>query len=306
MRSASSALRTLSVVLLAVAASVLVSWLVVGRGTHQATGVEISSTYERVMRSRTLRAAYISYPPSSIVDTETGELSGIFIDLLREISRKLDLTLEFTEEVGWGTMIQGLDAKRYDIIGNAVWANPVRGKIATLSRPIYFSGVGVWVRSDEARFSSAENWASINQPSIKLVAMDGSTPEVIAHEQFPDAELITYPDLTGEPQIFLDIVGRKADVFFAEPAVAMDFLANNPGTIKNLAAEQPIRLFANVYVMRQHEPQLKQMIDVAAADLLSNGFVERLLQQYEPGPGAFYRVARPFSVPTSVAETSPQ
>jgi len=261
------------------------------------TNVESDTSYARVLRTGKIRAAYVSYPPSCIVDTETGELSGIFIDLLRQIAKKLELELEFTEEVGWATMIQGLDAHRYDIIGNAVWANPVRGKLATLSTPVYFSGIGVWVRADETRFSPENNWQSINQPSVKVAAMDGSTPEVIAHEQFPRAELITYPDLTGEPQIFLDLTSKKADVFFAEPAVAMDFLENNPGTIKNLAADAPLRLFANIFMMRRHESQMKQMIDVAIRDLLSSGVVGDLINKYESSPNVFYRVARPYRLP---------
>ncbi len=264
------------------------------------TGSSISETetaYDRVMRTGVLRAAYINYPPGAIVDTQNGELSGIFIDLLREISHKLELELEFTEEVGWATMIQGLDSNRYDIIGNPVWANPVRGKLATLSDPVYFSGIGVWVRFDDDRFSSADNWASLNHPSINVAAMDGSTPEVIAREQFGAANLITYPDLTGESQIFLDLLAKKADVFFAEPAVALDFLDNNPGSIKNLAEGKPLRLFANVYMMRRHESQLKQMVNVALRDLITSGRVDALMQKYEPRPGVFYPVDLPYRSP---------
>jgi len=252
------------------------------------------SVYDRVLRTGTLRVAYINYPPGGYKDANTGQLTGIAIETLERIAQNTNLNIQYTEEVGWGTAIQGLDAGRYDIIGSPSWANPARGKLATLSAPIYFSGVHIWARQNENRFNSNNNWASINSPNVRIAAIDGSTPMAIARTQFPNAQLVTYPDLTSESQLFLDLVQNRVDVFFAEPARALAFLQNNPNTIKNISLNQPIRIFANVYMMRKNEPQLRQMIDVALQDLQSSGFIDQLLRRYEPGPGSFYSVSRPY------------
>jgi polar amino acid transport system substrate-binding protein len=243
--------------------------------------------------------AYINYPPGGFKDANTGKLSGIAIESLEKLSQNLKLNIEYTEEVGWGTAIQGLDADRYDIIGSPVWANPVRGKLTTLSNPIYFTGIHVWVRQDENRLSSNNDWASLNSPDVRIGAIDGSTPEIIARTQFPNAKLVSYPDLTTEPQLFLDLIQNKIDVFFAEPAQALAFLKNNPNTIKSLSSDKPIRVFANVYMMKKNEPQLKQMIDTALQDLQNTGFIDQVIKKYEPGPGAFYRVIRPYDLGAS-------
>ncbi len=256
--------------------------------------VEKESTYDRVIKNGKIRVGYVSVPPGCIVDPATGEKTGITVDILREIAKNTGLDIEFTEEVGWGTMIQGLDAGRYDMIGSNTWANPVRGKLATLSKPIYYSGIGIWVRSDDERFNEKDSWSSINTPDTRLGVMDGSTGEVIATTQFPNAKHVTYTDLTGEPQLFLELTANKVDIVFAEPVQGLDYLKSNPGKIKNIAAASPIRIFANVYLMPKKEFQLKGMVDVALESLQNSGFVDQVLKKYEPGPHVYYRVARPF------------
>lgn len=255
-----------------------------------------ANAYERIIQAKKIRVGYVSVPPGCIVDPATKKFSGITVDILRQIGKNTDLQIDFVEEVGWATMIEGLNSGRYDMIGSNTWANPIRGKLTTLSKPIYYSGIGVWVRLNEKRLSKDDNWASLNRPDIKLGVMDGSTGAAIAKAQFPNAKHVTYTDLTGEPQLFLELVAKKIDVVFAEPAQGTDYLKNNPANIKNIAANSPIRIFANVYVLPKGEFQLKGMIDTALEDLQNSGFVDQVLKKYEPGPHAFYRIAKPFRV----------
>lgn len=282
--------------LLALAVSAGTSVVLHKRGTATATTTAVTTTYDRVLASGKLRAAYVNYPPGCKVDAATGQVTGIAVDILNKIGQNTGLKVEYTEEVGWGTMIAGLDAGRYDIIGSPSWANSARGKVATLSTPIYYTGVGVWVRPEETRFTPDNSWESLNKPDVRIAAMDGSTPEKIAKTMFPNATVVSYPDQTGEPQLFLDVTSNKADVFFAEPSQGISFLKSNPGKVKNLAAAHPIKVFPNVFLMKGGEPRLKAMIDTALEELENSGVVDQILRKYEPGPNAFYRVATPYRV----------
>jgi ABC-type amino acid transport substrate-binding protein len=254
---------------------------------------ESDSVYERIIETGIIRAAYISYPPGSIVEPGTKNVTGVFPELLNKIGENTKLKVEFTEEVGWSQLIEGLETGRYDIIGTPVWANPIRGKLATLSKPVYYTGIGIWVRPDESRFSNIEN---INNSKIKIAAMDGSTPMLIAKAMFPKAQLVSYPDTAGEQQIFLDITSKKADVFFAEPAIGLGFLKNNPDTIKDIADSKPIKVFPNVFMMKKGEWQLKQMIDTALHDLETSGYAEKIIDKYDPNKELFLRLAKPYIV----------
>lgn len=264
-------------------------------GCNRATApAQKESVYDRIMRTGKIRAAYITYPPAVLKDTATGELSGTFYETLEQIAKNLELELEWTEEVGWGAQIEGLNADRYDIVGSPVWANPTRGKLTTMSRPVYYSGIGIYVRADDDRFG--DDWTTINSPDVRIATIDGETGDLIARTQFPKAKRVSLPQLTDISQLFLEVTNNKADILFAEPYYGYEYLKNNPDTVKNIAAEKPIRVLGNCYMFKKNEPQMEEMMDTAIEDLQNSGFVDEVLRMYEPAPNTFYRVAEPIRI----------
>lgn len=260
-------------------------------------GASTDRVYERVVSSHTIRAAYISYPPALMRDTATGRMSGIFVEVLEKAAENLGLHVQWTEEVGWGSQIEGLNADRYDIVGSPVWANPTRGRETLMSMPVYYSGIGVYVRADEQRFTTASGGfdpTQVNREGVRIATIDGETGDLIARTDFAHAQRVSTPQLTDISQLFLQVTGNHADLLFAEPYYGYEYLRNNPGTVRNIAAAQPIRVFGNCYMFHRGEWQLKHMLDVAIQDLLNSGFVDEVIRRHEPAPGTFYRVARPF------------
>ena len=61
-------------------------------------------------------------------------------------------------------MIEGLRADRYDLIGSQVWANSSRAKQADFTVPLFYSGIGIYVRADDSRFDS--DHAKIDSPDV--------------------------------------------------------------------------------------------------------------------------------------------
>jgi len=287
-------MKKLPIILTAVIAAVITSLITLSiarrSGSGQATKTE--NVYERIIRTGKIRAAYITYPPAVVKDSATGKLSGTFVETLEEIAKNLDVKLEWTEEVGWGAQIEGLNTDRYDIVGSPVWANPTRGKVTTMSVPTYYSGIGVWVRANDDRF--AGNLDKIDNADVRIGTIDGETADLIARTSFPKATRVSSPQLTDISEKFLQLQTNKVDVVFAEPFFGFEFLKNNAGTVKNIAAAKPIKTLGNCYMFKSGEFQMKNMMDVAIQDLLNSGFVDRVVKKYEPFPGTFYRVADPY------------
>lgn len=287
-------MKTWQVILIAIAVSGATGVVLQKAGSpgQPAAIKQKESVYGRVTRTGVIRAAYITYPPAVIKDTKTGKLSGTFVETLEEVAKNLGVKLEWTEEVGWGAQIEGLKTDRYDIVGSPVWANPNRGKLTTMSVPVYYSGIGVWVRANESRFNG--DLSKINAQDVRIGTIDGETADLIARTAFPNAQRVSSPQLTDISEKFLQVQTSKADVIFAEPFFGFEFLKNNPGAVKNIAAAKPIQLLGNCYMFKENEFQMKGMLDVAIEGLLNSGFVDRVLNKYEPFPGTFYRVADPF------------
>jgi len=260
-----------------------------------ATGTLAQKTetlYERVIKAGKIRCGYVIYPPGSIKDPNTGKLSGIFVESLEAAAQNLGLKIEWKEEVGWGSMIEGLETDRYDMICSPVWANTTRGKLVDFSIPLFYSGIGIYVRQDENRFTGTLK--AINSEAVKIATIDGEMSDIIARSQFPKAQRVSLPQLSDVSQILLNVAQRRADVTFAEPYFGYQFLKNNPGTVKNLAIQKPVRVFGNTMMFKRGQVEFKAMLDTALQELLNSGFVDELLDKYETFPGAFYRGAYPY------------
>jgi len=234
-----------------------------------------------------LRASFMNYPPACMKDTRTGNMRGIFVDILQKVCDNLGLILEWTEEVGWASQIEGLESDRYDIVGSPVWANPKRGKLATLSIPVYYSAIGVFVRANENRFSS--NLDLINNPNVRIGTIDGESADLIARTDYPKATRISSAQTTDFSQILHDLATNKCDVFFTEPYFANEFLINNPDTIKNIAETNPIRLYGNCYMIKRNSFQQQQMLNVTIQGLIDIGYVDKVIAKYVPNPREFFR-----------------
>lgn len=248
----------------------------------------------KVLDKGEIRVGYVIYPPGMIKDANTGKLSGIFHDALEEAGKNLGLKINWVEEVGWGTMIEGLNSGRYDMIGSAVWPTATRAKNVDFTIPLNYGVIGVYVRSDDNRFANLDK---INSESVTLATIDGEISSFVAKEVFPQAKVLSLPQDTQISLVLLNVTTRKADVAFVEPAVAEEFLANNPNTIKNIAKENPIRAYGNTWVVSKNESAFKNMLDVAIQELQNNGKIDELVEQYSKYPGSFYPVSKPYNAP---------
>ena len=252
------------------------------------------SVYDRVLKTGTIRASYASYPPYCIKDPNTGKLSGIFVEVLEEAGKRLDLKVNWVEEVGWGAIFEGLNSDRHDIFGAGIWRNSSRGKVGDFSRSLFYNVIKVYGRPDETRFSTLE---AINNNTVRISTLDGAIEDVIAKSDYPLATRISVPQLNPWSDVLLNITSKKADLTFAGPSVVNLYLEKNPGTLKDLFPNQPIRVFANTFAFKLGEPKFKAMLDAALEEIQNDGTLERILHKYEKVPGEFYRVAPPYTLP---------
>jgi len=244
--------------------------------------------YDRVMQSGKLRCGYALYNPGCMKDPSTGKLYGIGVEVLEEICKKLGLEIVWAEEVGWGSMLEGLQTNRYDIIATPVWTQSNRAKIADFSAPLYYSPVLAYVKRHEKRF---KNINSLNSAQVRVATIDGATGEVIASSDFPLAKKVSLPQLTDMSQLLLSIATGKADVAFTEPTSAIAYAKANPNSVEPLPGAGPIRVFPNCWTIRRDQYEFKAMIDTVLEELVNSGFVNKIVSKYESAPGTLYRTA---------------
>lgn len=286
-------MKNFPIILLALFTAILGAVIAVKIIPPQIQNAEAQTVFDRVKKSGVLRCGYINYEPYFIKDPNTGKMSGIFYDLTEEMGRRLSLKIEWTEEVGWGNFIAGLQSGRYDALCSGLSPNAAESREMGYSSTVYYTAIGTYVRADDARFagkSVAERWSALNDPTITISSMDGSLNSIIAKTDFPNAKIFSIPNMSDESQMAENVVAGKADVDFMEIYRAVQYDKNNPGKLMNIDPSRPIRVFPNLIGLPLGDARMKSMIDTTIEELHNSGYVEKLLQKYETVPGAFLRV----------------
>lgn len=259
--------------------------------THAA---HAGQTYDRVIKSGTLRCGYITFPPMVTRNPNTGEISGVVADLMAEIGALLDFKIEWTEEVGFDTSIEGLKAGRYDLICTGFWRNALESKHVFYTAPYLYSRTAVFVRADDTRFDN--DIALMNAPSVRIVTKDGQITGAIAARDFPNAAIVTLPNLASSSDLMENIASGKADATFIEAGAGYDYIAANPGKIKSIHDATPLRIYQNTLALPMGESELKSVIDTAMIEIIDNGGMKKILQKYDPEGKIFLPVSKPYEV----------
>ncbi len=243
-----------------------------------------------VRNTHVLRAAFIDYPPSMSVDPNTKAKSGIMPAVISEAATAMGVQVSYVEETTFASMTDTLDSGRADIVVSGIWPSSTRALRADFSRVVYYSPIYAYVRSDDTRFDNKLDVA--NDGSIRIATIDGELSSIVAHADYPTAHTVSLPQQADVPQLLLQLTSRKADITFVEPAIADQFLAKNPGSIRRVAGVDPVRLFPNTFLFRKGDTGLRDAINVAIVELTNSRRIPAIVKPYDPD-GAHFIIPKP-------------
>ena len=235
------------------------------------------SLADKVINSGEIRIGYIVYPPLLSKDQATGKLSGISYDIVEAVAKNLNLKTNWVEEVGWGSMIEGLKTNRYDMIGTQVWPNSARAREAIFSIAPMKSGVYPYVRNGDSRFNA--NLSQLNSNQFIVSTLDGEMSTFIAKEDYPLAKTVSLPQSSSYAELFLNVINRKADITFASISAANDFLKSNPYKIERVG-NAPVRTFGETFAFVRGQDSMVSMWNIALGEIINDGTVARTLAKY--------------------------
>lgn len=234
--------------------------------------------YEEILTKGILRCGYYLAQPIAEKNPDNGKMSGIGVALMEQVAKSANLRVEWAEEVQFGTMIAGLQSGRYDAVCTPAWASAGRAREALFTQPLFYSAIGVWVRKDDPLAN--KDMVSINDPSVALAVMDGDVTQEIASDLFPKGRQISFPSNVHAGELMLAVLTHKADVFFEDNNKVRQFLKKNPGSLKNVALHSPVRVYPFSFIVRKEAIKLRELLDVAAKELIATGYVDKLLHDY--------------------------
>lgn len=236
-------------------------------------------SYERVMKTRTLKCSYASLSPFVIVDLKTDEVVGLFPEILKEIGNRLSLSIEWTEEANYPQIAAGLSSNRYDAFCGVLWATPARGAGMKFSAPLYYQSVNPCVSGKSTEYDKSTD--PLNQLGKKMMGYDGDISGQITKSLFPKAEFVSIPDNVSFGEAMQWIATGKVDaVPTCDRIVAEDFNKNQAGAIKIAAPDKPITTVQVSLALPLGEQSLTDMVDLAIFAMQADGTMEKIISKY--------------------------
>lgn len=249
------------------------------------------TAFERVMRTNTLRCAYLVLPPQFVRDPNTGAFSGVSYDVVTEAAKRLKLKVDWVEEVNFMNATEGFKSNRYDSLCLTAYRWVPWTRTVDFSVPLFYSTTDAYVRADDHRFDSSVQ--AINSPGAKIATIDGEASTFIREQDFPESANYSMPAGTDPALVLETIATKKADIALANPLTVMPYLKANPGQVRRVSGLAPIRTYSHSLVFEKGEQDLTAMFDVVLEEMIADGTINKIIDKYEVIPNSFVRVKSP-------------
>jgi cystine transport system permease protein len=227
------------------------------------------STLDEVRNSGVLRVGTEgTYTPFSYHDPGTNELTGYDIEVITAVAQKLGAKPEFVE-APFDALFASLVSQRFDVVANQVTRNPEREGKYALSQGYTFSEGVILTRTDDTSVtgladlkgkttaqSSTSNWAGVaKEAGAKVEAVEGFTQAVTLVKQ------------------------GRVDATVNDNLAALEYFKTTKDASVKVAAKTG-DTSEQVFALRQDEPELRDAINTALAQLHSDGTLTTISDRY--------------------------
>ncbi|MBI4599253.1 tRNA-dependent cyclodipeptide synthase [Candidatus Uhrbacteria bacterium] len=241
-----------------------------------------SDVLDRIEKTGILRVGFANSIPSFMYDRDYDNFSGICYEIIIEIAKKYRWQVRWSEEIGYGVIVDGLNQNRFDLFGSIVWPTPERKAQADFSTSLFRSPVFVWTRSDDGR-TTTQIAADEN---ARVAVKENDISDSIAQADFPRHRRVRVPQLSDNAEGLKCVAENRADFTFVEPYLAEHF--NKASLVKLVATSADlIRVYENTFMLKRGESRLKALLDKELALLKQDGTVARLIRKYTGRDGTF-------------------
>jgi polar amino acid transport system substrate-binding protein len=245
------------------------------------TGVRDDSTLAKIRKEGVLRVGYAQTGPWFYKDAKTGELGGIYKDVVDRLCKELEIKPEY-KEVTWANSTVGLRRGDYDLFGSSLTYTIPRALVVNYVGPLYAKGSLLMVHKDNAgRFKTA---ADFNDPSVTFSVVAGGSEEPRIPVLWPKAKLIT---TTGQVVLGAEPVrAKKAEVWMSGDSDVLLFVKRNAGWAVVIEPNKPIDKRPNTWAVRYGDAEWKAFLDFWGEFVVINGEMDRLFAHHMQKLGA--------------------
>lgn len=252
-------------------------WVLKNNTVNVSIGNTIPGILENIDESGILHAGYGVYPPYTIEDPNTKEVSGFSIDLINHISKELNCKVEW-HRINWNTMSADLKRGAFDVIADPIFQTIPRAREFSFTEPYaYFAdGIAV-VKKGENRFSK---FADLDRDDITIVVGQGWASEAFVNANLTKPEILSVQTSSDLLQVFNEIITGRADIAIADGADAERFVKEHSNEVKALWLDDPPAYMPAGFALRPSDNEGAEFFTVCLRNLKSTGVLNGLAKKY--------------------------
>lgn len=215
-----------------------------------------------------------TYPPFEFVD-EKGQISGVSVEIGREIGKKAGKEVEF-RNINFDGLITALRTGSIDLVISSMTANDERRQSIDFSEPYVNTGIAILAAKD----SPVQSAADLESDGRKVVVRLGTTGESWARQHLPKAQIKA---LDLDTSCVMEVVNGNVDAWIYDQISIMNYHTKHPDKTRALLA--PLRAESWAVGLRKasgnaRDEQLKAHVNNTLARMRTDGTFTRITDTY--------------------------
>jgi ABC-type amino acid transport substrate-binding protein len=246
------------------------------------TGVREDSVLAKCRKEGILRVGYAQTGPWFYKDAKTGDLNGIYKDVVDTLAKEIQVKVEW-KETTFANATVALRRGDFDLFGSSLTYLVQRALVVDFVGPYYSKGSLLLCHKDNAgRFKTA---ADVNNPDVTFSVTAGASEEPRIPLLFPaKPKVIT---TTGQVSLGAEPVrAKKADVWISGDSDVILLAKRNESWAHVIDPGNPLDRRPNTLAVRYGDPEWRNFTDFYGKFLTINGEVERLFKYHMEKLGA--------------------
>jgi len=208
-------------------------------------------------------------PPWSYLD-DKNQPDGYDVAVAREIFRRIGVArVEFVADK-FKNFIEGINAKKYDVVVNSMARTAEREKIVDFTAPYTVQDFRIWVNEKN---TSIRDRATLKGKSVGASA--GTANETWARANLMDSEIRGYEN---GGFLFNDLVNGRLDSAIDSYFNGYKMKSINKLPVKTVG--EPLVYSLGAAVVPKNSAALKNAMDKAIGDMIADGTLQKFAHQY--------------------------
>jgi ABC-type amino acid transport substrate-binding protein len=238
-------------------------------------GVDPKSVLAKLKKGATLDVGYAQTPVWFFKDPKSGELRGVYKELVDMLVRDLEMSVNW-QEVTFANATVGLRRGDFDLFGSSAVYTVPRGLVSNFVGPLWSKGSLAIVRKEDA--AKYKTLADLNSPDVIFSVNAGASEEQRMPILFPKAKVAA---VSGQQAMAAEPVRTgRATVYVTGDSDAIVLAKHNANWAQIIDVAHPFDKRPNTWLIRHGDAAWKSFLDTWATAMTVNGEVQRLFDKY--------------------------